>query len=63
LSDKELIYLQQKKIKDQNLELENIVLDAKRGNAMARETSVELLKQNLLLEDMDKDVFDFNLDG
>ncbi len=50
------MYVQQKKIKDQNLELENMMLEVKRGNEMARETGVELLKQNLLLGDIDKDV-------
>ncbi len=63
MSDRQLLDIQQSKVKDQNKEIDEIIGNVKRGNEMTKETRGELLKQNLLLDNLDKDVIDFNLDG
>ena len=63
MSDKELLSIQQRKVKDQDRDIEDILGNVKKGTEQTREVKNELLKQNLLLDDLEKDVLLYNLDG
>jgi hypothetical protein len=63
MSDKELLSIQQRKIKEQDKEIEDILGNVKKGTEQSKEVKNELLKQNLLLDDLEKDVHKSNLDG
>lgn len=56
MSDRQLLDIQQVKIKTQNRDIEEIIGQVKRGNEMTKETKNELLKQNLLLDNLERDV-------
>ena len=63
MSDRQLMNIQQAKIKEQNRDIDEIIGHVKMGNEMTLATKDELTKQNKLLDDVDRDVMAFNLDG
>jgi hypothetical protein len=57
MTNKQLADLQKKKIKDQNVDVEEIIGHTKKGHQQAAVIKDELHKQNHLLDDVEKDVF------
>ena len=56
MSNKELFDNQQKKLKDQDNDLDEIIGYAKEGKEINKDLRTELLKQNLKLDEIDTDV-------
>lgn len=61
MNNHELFSMQQKKLKDQNKDIDDIIGYAKEGREMNKELKTELLVQNRKLDDIETDVFFKNL--
>jgi hypothetical protein len=61
MTNRQLHEVQQRKIKEQESELTEIVGHTTKGRKQAKQLREELHYQNLLLEDVDKDVNDIIL--
>lgn len=56
MNNHELFSMQQKKLKDQNKDIDEIIGYAKEGNEINKELKTELLVQNRKLDDIETDV-------
>ncbi len=56
MSSKQLFEYSQKKLKDQDAQLDEFIGYTKKGKELGNELKSELTKQNLLLDDVEKDV-------
>jgi hypothetical protein len=56
MTNKQLADLQKKKLKDQGLDVDVIIMNTKKGKQQAIVIKNELEKQNALLDDVEKDV-------
>ncbi len=56
MSNKQLFEYSQKKLKDQDGQVDELIGYTKKGKEMGNELKSELTKQNLLLDDVEKDV-------
>ncbi len=56
MSNKQLFEYSQKKLKDQDGQIDELIGYTKKGKEMGNELKSELTKQNLLLDDVEKDV-------
>jgi len=62
MSNRQLYDYSQKKLKEQDSQIDDLVGQTKKGNQLGGELKTELNKQNLLLDDVEKDVNN-NLDN
>jgi len=60
MSNKEIMALSMKTIKDQDDQIDNLIGYTKKGKELSNEIHNELSKQNVLLDDVEKDVKVFN---
>ena len=56
MSNRQVFEYSQKKLKDQDNQIEDLIGYTKRGKEMGNELKTELNKQNLLLDDVEEDV-------
>ncbi len=56
MSNRQIFEYSQKKLKDQDNQIDDLIGYTKRGKEMGNELKTELNKQNLLLDDVEKDV-------
>jgi hypothetical protein len=59
MNNQELFSVQQKKLKDQNKDIDEIIGYAKEGKEINKELKTELLVQNRKLDDIETDVLNF----
>ncbi len=58
LSNRQLMDYSQKKLKDQDNQIDDLIGYSRKGKELGTELQGELKKQNLLLDDVEKDVIE-----